>query len=321
MDKDSKLKYLNDSLNNPEANKDSHPKSLFKYRPFDKYAMDMLENDYVYLCPAGNEDDETECYTYVRERDINDFINNKFDMKSVIDEICKYLKAFGDEDKIKLIGNMLCQSINCRGEIDKRILLEVTTDLQYRGLITSEESTAIGNSLANFQDTFMNEEVKIQLEELLSRGYYSKKRIGICSLSEISDSEEMWQKYADNDRGYCIEYSFENYININSLFPVIYDNNRDPDLIKSIVFSLLGNLINRFSNGNINADTSQYLRMFLTKYKKREYQKEWRIIDDADIRTKSPKIKTIILGKKIDINNENKLRDFASKHNIEIIKR
>ena len=64
----------------------------------------------------------------------------------------------------------------------------------------------------------MNAEVKSQLADLLSRGYYSKESIGICSLSEISDSEEMWGKYADNDRGYCIEYSFENYINILYLF-------------------------------------------------------------------------------------------------------
>ena len=148
MKKEQIEKYLDNIFMEQKKNNDLYPKSLFKYRPFDKYAMDMLENDYIYLCPAGNEDDETECYTYVRERDINDFINNKFNMKFIIDEICKYLKAFGDENKITLIGDMLCQSINCRGEIDNRILLEVTTDLQYRGLITSEESTAIVNSLA-----------------------------------------------------------------------------------------------------------------------------------------------------------------------------
>ena len=33
------------------------PKVLYKYRDFDKFTFDMIENDYVYLTPSGMLDD------------------------------------------------------------------------------------------------------------------------------------------------------------------------------------------------------------------------------------------------------------------------
>ena len=46
------------------------PQFLYKYRPFDEFAFDMLEKGYVYLCPAEKLDDPSECKS---EISINDF--------------------------------------------------------------------------------------------------------------------------------------------------------------------------------------------------------------------------------------------------------
>lgn len=56
-------------------------------------------------------------------------------------------------------------------------------------------------------------------------------------------------------------------------------------------------MITGFSNGQIQADSSHFIRLFLTKYKKWEYQKEWRFIGHANDKPKSPKTKCIYLGK------------------------
>ena len=37
------------------------PKTLYKFRKFDKYTVDMIENDYVYLTPARKLDDPFDC--------------------------------------------------------------------------------------------------------------------------------------------------------------------------------------------------------------------------------------------------------------------
>ena len=61
----NKIEYLNSRIYSNNNLPYGGPKLLYKYRPFDKYSFDMLENEYLYLCPAEKEDDETECMTTV----------------------------------------------------------------------------------------------------------------------------------------------------------------------------------------------------------------------------------------------------------------
>ncbi len=60
-----KIEYLNSRIYSNNNLPYGGPRFLYKYRPFDKYSFDMLENEYLYLCPAEKEDDETECMTTV----------------------------------------------------------------------------------------------------------------------------------------------------------------------------------------------------------------------------------------------------------------
>lgn len=79
-------------------------------------------------------------------------------------------------------------------------------------------------------------------------------------------------------------------------------------------------MITVFSNWQIQADSSHFIRLFLTKYKKWEYQKEWRFLGYANEKTKAPKIKTIYLGKNVTTENEKKIREYANLNNINIKK-
>ena len=77
-------------------------------------------------------------------------------------------------------------------------------------------------------------------------------------------------------------------------------------------------MITSFLNGQIQADSSHFIRLFLTKYKKWEYQNESRFIGCANEKPKFPKIKCIYLGKRISKENEEAIIKFALNHNIEI---
>ena len=65
MNNEEKIAYLNQIIFSNLRVEYMGPKLLYKYRPFDKYSFDMLENNYLFLCPAENEDDKTECLTTV----------------------------------------------------------------------------------------------------------------------------------------------------------------------------------------------------------------------------------------------------------------
>ena len=55
-----KIDYLNKKINNNDYPYEG-PKSLFKYRKFDKYTYDMIDNNYVFLCQVKGLDDLEEC--------------------------------------------------------------------------------------------------------------------------------------------------------------------------------------------------------------------------------------------------------------------
>lgn len=79
-------------------------------------------------------------------------------------------------------------------------------------------------------------------------------------------------------------------------------------------------MITVFSNWQIKADSSHFIRLFLTKYTKWAYQNEWRFLGYANEKTKAPKIKTIYLGKNVTTENEKKIREYANLNNINIKK-
>ena len=146
----------------------------------------------------------------------------------------------------------------------------------------------------------------------------ARKKMGICSLSEEKNSDEMWQKYANNYSGYCSEYDLSDYESLNVLFPVVYEDNRKTNIVNNIVLSFIGEMIFGISNGQIMADRTPYIQMFLTKNTIWDYQKEWRLLGDAEYKIKAPKIKTIYIGKDMSIEDREELSNFCVRKKIKL---
>ena len=72
------------------------------------------------------------------------------------------------------------------------------------------------------------------------------------------------------------------------------------------------------SNGQIMADRTPYMQMFLTKNTIWDYQKEWRLLGDANQKIKAPKINAIYIGEKALKENKEKLIEFCKKRSIVI---
>lgn len=144
----------------------------------------------------------------------------------------------------------------------------------------------------------------------------ARQETGICSLSEESNLSYMWEKYAADYSGYCIEYEMYGYEHFKDVFPVIYEDNRETNVVKSIVNDFIGQIIISFSNKEIKVDISKYLRLFLTKLKKWEYQNEWRVLGDANGKPAAPKISKIIVGKNSSIENKENMKRYCEKNDI-----
>ena len=312
---DRKIRLLNQNMEIGYCG----PASLFKYRPFDEYTFDMLENNYLFLCAAENLDDKSECDTTIDiKRCIDEVTNNaRIEVINQIIEIIKPYMSKENYEKTKLIINDISRK---DGTVRSKFLLDIIPKIEE--LVPNVDITPFANWLASVPEKLDNPNVKPQLERLIKIGYNAKKLLGICSLCESHDVEEMWNGYyAGNETGYCIEYDVSNYEYNKSIYPVIYNNDRDTDIITQLVVNFINQIIFEISNGNIMTDKSQYLRLFLTKNTEWEYQKEWRLIGEANKKVVAPKIINIYLGKNVKEEHRKNMMVYCKKRGINLIQR
>lgn len=139
--------------------------------------------------------------------------------------------------------------------------------------------------------------------------------MGICSFSELSDSKELWNNYADEGKGCCIKYDLRGYLQSDLLYPVVYSDKRETNIVKNMIASFIGQMITGMSYEQIIADRSQLMLMFLTKDTQWAYHKEWRLLGDAGQQLSAPKINSIILGRNMFEEDKAKMISYCKKHN------
>ena len=148
----------------------------------------------------------------------------------------------------------------------------------------------------------------------------ARQKLGICSLSETENNKEMWNNYANNNSGYCIEYDVSDYEFNKDILPVVYKDDRNCNVITQLINMFINDMIYNFSDKQIKTDISQYISLFVTKNLIWEYQKEWRLIGNAGEKAKAPQIKTVYLGYNVSSENEKKIHDYCKETDVNIIK-
>ncbi len=293
----------------------SIPRMLYKYRPFDKYAIDMLENDYLYLCAAKNLDDPSECTV-------------SFDLDSIVDpekyqlmpaaftQILNRIAPYTAAENITRIKEILMTS---GGYVAPDWNVRIASELQAACPKQSLDAlTGLKQICMVAQD---DHPLRPQLESLVSIAANARDEMGICSLTVLADSADMWSDYSNGGTGYCIEFDMRGYEYNGSVFPVLYDDDRANNIVMTVVADVMLLYMNAISGGQISADRSKYIEMFLTKETKWQYQKEWRILGNANQKIKAPPIKAIYLGRNMSDENKRAMQQVCEKCNIVCIEK
>lgn len=141
----------------------------------------------------------------------------------------------------------------------------------------------------DFLEDMLKIEVENIMEEIISTFY-------IACFCDSVQKDTMWSYYANNHKGFCIEYYFDSFESSQFIFPVIYKDSKRIDID--------------------NFDESQMYKSILTKYSEWSKENEWRIIlpfydkKEKGKAIKQPLPKAIYMG--IDV--ESSLRDFLIKY-------
>lgn len=308
--------YLTNKIRNNNSSYNG-PKSLFKYRSFDDYAFDIFKNNYVYLCQVQKLDDPSECMAEFKVNDLYNFEQNHLKPKC-IEQIFDMIVPYTNNDTHSQVKAMVMQIINQKGTIYSKDILELTMDIQ--SMYPNTNLAPLVNYIASIPELLDKPEIYEQFKTFLAVAMEARQKLGVCSLSETKNNKKMWDKYANNSSGYCIEYDVSDYEFNKDILPVVYKDDRNCDVITQLIDMFINDMIYNFSNKQIQTDISQYISLFVTKNLIWEYQKEWRLIGNAGEKVKAPKIKTIYLGYNVSSENDKKVHDYFKDTNVKIIK-
>lgn len=158
---------------------------------------------------------------------------------------------------------------------------------------------------------FIDNKIKLEMKSQMKRmNSYFKEKLKVACFSEEKDSILMWSHYADNHKGFCIEYDTQkNTLFRKAALPVLYKDER---------YDATNCLITCSSNISINA--------VLFKSKVWDYEKEWRIFgttdffcNEIDVLDMSNCITAIYLGAMVQDNEKIKeIDEWGKKYNIPI---
>jgi hypothetical protein len=297
--------------------------SLYKYKSFDEdnYSLELLKTDKMWLSRPTSFNDPFDCGLKLASKDLPD----------------NYIK----DVLVEYVFNDLKQNFGCSNkELGKlKRSKEVVSDLAKFIVKTTKPNISLEERTIRIE-----EEKKAFKEGYLDLGL--KKNIHVACFSETYESILMWSHYANDHKGFCIEYNFKE-LGLNNhvtrfIFPVIYNNTifdmkdylpdsnkhfenvlenymagiNPKDILHGITFPEKDNHVNNmvlFYNA-------------LNKSEVWEYEKEWRYIfpykniENKDIYLPVPKPKAIYLGAMVSKENYEKILEIGKEKDINIYK-
>ena len=311
-----KIKTYNQALLNEHFSK--LPNRLFKYCKVNNYSLESLTTGQIYLAPMDEMDDPFECSTNLDvfklyDKEKNSITNMAFD--SIVAQVIQYANPAEREQILYIIKD--CKMPN--NTINRSKLLEALTGVHVG--IVPDDIVLMINLLANLPEQLFEPNNTANFEKLIKMAPAMRQDLGIYAMSEDRDNQVLWAMYTNNYRGICIEYDFENEVNlVFHTLPVIYQKERSNNAISLMLEDFINGFIYNFTQGNITPERFAYMKLMLTKNIDWEFQHEWRIIGDAKQKVKAPKVNAIYLGNKCNRVNKKKILSIAETRKIPVFK-
>jgi hypothetical protein len=272
------------------------PKRIYKYRADNKYSLNNLSNDTVWMSSPDKYNDPYDCAFKIFADDIFKALSSTL--------VKEFLQNYGLDgpdgaEAIKQAEN----SDDPFGFLKNYIAAKLSVNPGYRPFTMTVFDPSVVRAQIDAATEFLNQ---------------VRATTKICSFSETNDNLLMWSHYAQNHQGFCMEYDLEpleaDHPMRKNLFPVIYS----PDLYDMTPF--MRGLVDPERK---NFNPSVQLLGFLSKGDVWTYEREWRSIsfkdrpmDDYNLPV--PKPSRIFLGSKMEAGRAKELAEICKAKGIEV---
>ncbi|NNU94798.1 DUF2971 domain-containing protein [Geobacillus sp. NFOSA3] len=274
------------------------PSSLYKYREVNKFSLQNLENDEVWITTADTFNDPYDCALTINQNWPLEELK-----KILIEQFPKQLKQLGAsvEFQEEFLQAMKGSQSSFKDVV--KFFLDNIPEFAEKQIENEKFAEAAESIIINYH----NQEIQRFIEQ-------TQKGTFISCFSEINNSILMWSHYAGGHTGFCVEYDFKQLgpkdILTRLLYPVIYT---DKLLDMAKYFSV--------EKDEFNIFVGTYAA--ITKSLEWSYEKEWRLVfplgsGDKPFNRKVPKPTAIYLGAKISQENREKLIEIAGKKGIPV---
>lgn len=260
---------------------------LYKYRSFSgksfEYAFDALQKGYIWCSRFDQLNDREEG-------------NMLFSMSGEIDRA--YKELFEGANYLKTLKAMcnkfygvidssclsdqdfydLFNSYTHDGRLNRSKLHKI---LVCKGGVRDHDARFIMDDIERSPNKFVHNEkiLKEALHRLLDIKSNVRKDIFMYSFAESYDINSMWAYYANNNRGFCIEYDYSKlaYTDVWKMryllntFPVSYEGNRQLELSKYLINYIRSNYCDS------NKLNLEMLKIYCTKDDSWSNEREWRL--------------------------------------------
>ncbi len=273
------------------------PPSLFKYRSFDGegLSLDILKNNEIMLSTPEKFNDPFDCgITFDGEK----LMNKRF--RVGIDSTLSFLSSVHEftPDEIDLLKN------SKRFTYDLTVILQ--NDKPFNEKMSINKAAELTESITNIEI----QKISSDFSENANKGMF------ITCFSESNVSNVMWSNYADNHKGFCIEYDFKELgpkdPRTRMLYPIIYTDT----LFDATEYFMEGMGGKTFNN-------LIFIYSSITKSKEWCLEKEWRYLYPLGpvkepVYFPLPKIKAVHLGVRVSKINKNIILKLAKEKRFEV---
>ena len=327
-----KYDFNNIPINYIESYKTKVPTKFYKYRTFKNMHLKAIEEDYIWLSLAKDFPDKS-------DSTIN------FNFKKQFRNIEKVINEFMPE----LIFNELKKSLTKGGRVNPSVFKDLTLEgaLDWMRSHTYSSGRFNYKKTRNYMKSMKATEKQINEFEKKTKEMMSKeniKAIGegfinnlalmndrfremyyIHSFSSVNNNSFLWDKYTNEDEGFCIEYDISGIDKeIIQILPILYTPLEDIKMDRLIKVAIMN-----YQKKAIKSDMHELsLKVFshlLTKNPNYNTESEWRLIINKNVQKTNeydfPFISAIYLGLNIKEHNKKRIVNIANKKGIKIYQR
>ena len=300
------------------------PKSLFKYRKPTENAIKNFANDVAWFSHPKDFDDSIDS---VLNNDIeNELKEYEKNPQLVTVKLAKaFICAFASSKGISIDEKQVEEALplfKLDGSFDE----ENTKQFLYSKMSKREADECLSKINENTSH-LLNDSIISSVKEFLLYYFNINQRITnealVLSLAEEGNNQAMWGLYADESKGFCIEYAFpDDTITgqrmLSNLFPIYYG---EKPVINFFDVLIRGLYAQKKIDGIAYEDYQDWFLSAYTKDETYEFQKEWRVSVDKIFGGNLqhfPFAKSIILGERMSDINKTRLIEIAKGKHIDI---